>query len=209
MKNVTGAFVSPMRHAQQRVSTWRFALAGATAWFLLITPICRAESDEDFFEARVRPLLVRNCQECHGSKKQWAELRLDSAAGLRKGGESGPVVVAGKPNESELLLRISEEDVDLRMPPKESGPPLTAAQIAVISHWIKTGAAWPKSAEPSSAESLREAQRRHWAFQPIAKPDPPAVFQETAWPRNAIDQFILSRLEAEDLPPSPVVAQSE
>ena len=155
MKNVTGALVRSMKHAQQRDSTWRFALAGVTACFLLTTSICRAESDEDFFEARVRPLLVRHCLECHGPKKQWAGLRLDSAAGLRKGGESGPVVVAGKPDESELLLRVSDEDVDLRMPPEESGPPLTAEQIAAISHWIKSGAAWPESSEPTAAAAAR------------------------------------------------------
>ncbi|MDG2391670.1 MAG: hypothetical protein P8M30_20375, partial [Planctomycetaceae bacterium] len=67
-----------MEPAQQCVSKWLCALAGATTWFLLITPICRAESNEDFFEARVRPLLVKHCLECHGAKKQEGGLRLDS-----------------------------------------------------------------------------------------------------------------------------------
>ena len=115
--------------------------------------------DNTYFEKHVRPLLAERCHRCHGPKKQWADLRLDTASGLRKGGESGPVVVAGKPEKSELFHRITEQDVDLRMPPEESGPKLTTKEIDVLTHWIKIGAPWPESASQPTAESLRAAQR--------------------------------------------------
>ncbi|QDT62636.1 Planctomycete cytochrome C [Stieleria bergensis] len=151
-----------------------------------------------YFEKYVRPLLVDRCQSCHGSKKQWAELRLDTAAGLHDGGESGPAIVAGQPEQSELLHRVNESDDDLRMPPQESGPRLTPGEVEVLSRWIKSGAFWPQTSTPDSAESLRRAQRQHWAFQPVVRHNPPTV-KQAQWCQNEVDSFILARLETAGL----------
>lgn len=155
-----------------------------------------------YFEKYIRPLLVDRCQSCHGAKKQWADLRLDTAQGLRAGGESGPAIVAGQPEQSELLHRVSESDDDLRMPPQESGPRLTPNEINVLSRWIKMGAPWPSGTKLSSAESLRQSQQQHWAFQPVVQPELPAV-KQTQWAVNELDAFILARLEQASLSPSP------
>ena len=98
---------------------------------------------EAFFEKHVRPVLVEKCQKCHGKEKQWAELRLDSRKGILKGGESGPVVVPGKPEKSLLIAAISHSDEASEMPPEEEK--LADEVIAHLAHWIKTGAYWPES----------------------------------------------------------------
>ena len=86
----------------------------------------------EHFERHVRPLFVEKCQGCHGEAKQWAGLRLDSRAGLLAGGDTGPAIVAGRPDQSELLRRLVHPDEEVRMPPPESGARLTAEQIAAI-----------------------------------------------------------------------------
>ncbi|MBX9789149.1 MAG: PSD1 and planctomycete cytochrome C domain-containing protein [Pirellulales bacterium] len=154
----------------------------------------------EFFEAKIRPLLVERCQACHGPDKQWADLRLDSAAGLQKGGESGPVVVPGKPDESELVARVAATDADLRMPPAEAGPALSAEQIANLRHWIALGAPYPV-ADSIAADARAKAWRNHWAFGPVTHPEPPPA-KNPAWVRNPIDQFIAKRLDAAELEPT-------
>ena len=101
------------------------------------------------FDKDVRPLLQASCVECHGEKKQKAELRLDTKPHAFKGGENGPVIVAGDSAKSPLFKRISTTDKDEIMPPK--GEPLTKAQIALIQQWIDSGAAWPESDTDKSA----------------------------------------------------------
>src|SRR5260221_5982714 len=97
------------------------------------------------FEARVWPLLVENCQGCHGEKKEKGGLRLDSAAALLKGGKNGAVVVAGHPEESKLILAVSYKDKDLQMPPEDEGR-LSAAQVEILTQWVAMGAPWGKDA---------------------------------------------------------------
>lgn len=154
----------------------------------------------EFFESKIRPLLVERCQSCHGAEKQWADLRLDSGAGLQKGGESGPVIIAGKPTESPLIERVSSDDADVRMPPTDAGPPLSAEQIANLRNWISQGAKWP-AADLPAADARTRAWREHWAFAPVKRPTPPAV-QNSAWVRNSIDQFVAQRLSAAGLQPA-------
>ena len=99
------------------------------------------ESDVAFFEAKIRPLLIEQCVRCHGAKKQVGELRLDQFVGIAKGGATGPVIVAGKPDQSLLILAVRQESNDLKMPPDKK---LTEQQIA---DFIKVGETAPKPAE--------------------------------------------------------------
>ena len=176
----------------------RFAtLATLLAWILcgglLASSTLAADPDAaDKFENSIRPLLAERCFSCHGPKKQWASLRLDSLDGMLKGGDTGPAIVAGKPAESELLRRVQEQDEDLRMPPAETGKPLSAEQVKLLTEWIRQGAIWPES---STAHSTKEeAWKTHWAFQPVVRTELPAV-EDTAWVKQPIDHFIEKRLK--------------
>ena len=144
----------------------------------------------EFFEKKVRPLLVEHCTRCHGDKKQQAELRLDTAEGLLKGSDGGPVVVPGDPDASQLIRSVRRVG-DYAMPPNK---PMAAADVEVLTQWVKTGAAFPKAgttqAKPADAGT-------HWAFQPIRDPQPPAT-KMPAGP-NPIDAFIQAKLDAADL----------
>lgn len=165
----------------------------------------RAESEKQqqvewvrFFEEHVRPLLLKHCIDCHGPKKQFAELRLDAREHLLKGGESGPAIVVNQPEDSLLISAVKRES--LEMPPDQT---LSPDEIRVLSTWIEQGAVWPDSARLADTKSIDFS--RHWSFQPIQSPPRPAV-QNTSWPQNDIDYFILARLEAEQLSPSPPAA---
>ena len=105
-------------------------------WIVAIQRAMAADSAE-FFEKRVRPVLVERCYECHGEKKQKGGLRLDSAASVLKGGDSGPALVPGKPEESRLIKGISWSDPDFQMPPKNK---LSEAEIGSLTEWVKMGA---------------------------------------------------------------------
>src|SRR6187431_67198 len=94
----------------------------------------------EFFETRVRPVLVENCQKCHGAKKQEGGLRLDSRAGLLKGGDSGPALVPGDPAKSRLIESVHYKNDDMQMPPKGKLPD---AAVKDLEAWVKAGAPWP------------------------------------------------------------------
>ncbi len=160
-----------------------------------------ADAGVEFFEQRVRPLLAERCFKCHGPEKQWAGLRLDSRAALLSGGDSGAAIVSGKPAESPLLMRVTEQDPALRMPPAESGQPLAKSEIAALAHWIESGAAWPAGALAPAAEQAA-AQRRHWAFQPLRSHQPPEVANALGIVAH-LDHFVLHRLRQEQLDLSP------
>ena len=156
--------------------------------------------DLEFFEKEVRPVLVQSCQKCHGDRKQEGGLRLDSRASLLKGGDSGPAVETGKPDES-LLVEAIEYAGDIKMPPKGKLPD---EQIAVLTAWVKRGAPWPHDqiqVGKLGEFNLAARKAKQWVFQPLRPATPPAV-KNTVWPRSAIDQFILSQLEGLDLAPA-------
>jgi hypothetical protein len=155
-------------------------------------PLTPAEAD---FERHVRPVLVEHCQRCHGAKKQMGGLRLDSRETLLKGGDNGPAVVPGKPDNSRLIQAVRQSG-ELKMPPKSKLP---APAVAALEAWVKAGAPWPAT-RPVSATS--EEWKRHWAFLPVRPASPPAV-KESDWTRNPIDRFILAKLQAKGLAPSP------
>ncbi len=155
-----------------------------------------------FFESKIRPLLVEHCLACHGAEKQSGGLRLDlKTSALGQGGESGPAIVPGHPEESLLLEAVRYESFE--MPPEG---PLPADQITLLETWIKQGAPWPDD-RPDQLTSLAhrelitEEDRNYWAFQPPREPEFPTV-RLTSWPRQQIDHFILARLEQEQLAPA-------
>jgi len=158
-----------------------------------------APEQVEFFEKQVRPLLVSRCYECHSatSKILRGKLRLDSRTGWMAGGENGPVVVPGDPGQSRLIEAIRYES--LQMPPQGKLP---SAEIAVLEKWIAMGAPDPR-VEPIRLATTGidlETGRQFWSFQPIQQPVVPPV-QDADWPRNAIDHFILAKLEAAELEP--------
>ncbi len=158
---------------------------------------------ERFFEARIRPVLVTQCGKCHSStaQKLRGRLHLDSREGLRKGGDSGPAIVPGQPEESLLLRAIRYRDEELQMPPKGKLPD---AVVADIEAWIKMGAPDPRTGTATAAAGRSLADlakaRDFWSFRPPKKSTPPPV-KRTDWPRGDIDRFLLAALEARGLAP--------
>jgi len=154
-----------------------------------------------FFERKIRPVLVDKCYSCHAAdaKKIKGGLLLDTRAGMRTGGDTGPAVVPGDEAKSLLLAAIRYADRDLEMPPKEKLP---AAVIEDFAQWIKMGAPDPrdgKAVAKTEGIDLKEG-RKHWAFQPIASPAVPRV-KDASWPRTDIDRFVLAALEQKGLKP--------
>jgi mono/diheme cytochrome c family protein len=138
------------------------------------------------FNRDVLPILADNCFACHGfdAQARKAGLRLDTREGALQRLPSGlTAVVPGKPDSSSLVRRIANHS----MPPRNSGKQLTAAQIATLTRWVAEGARY----------------ETHWAYLPPVRPQLPAV-RDLRWPLNAIDRFVLARLEREGLRPSPV-----
>src|SRR4029077_9974647 len=122
----------------------------------------------DFFEAKVRPLLIARCVSCHGAVEPRGGLRRDTAEGLATGGTSGAVVVPGKPDSSRLIRAI-HQDGDLKMPPKGR---LSDAEIGHLVQWVKAGAVWPNAKTipldtRSSKVTFTAGQKAFWAFQPV------------------------------------------
>ena len=156
----------------------------------------------EFFETRIRPLLSAKCYACHSAAKLGG-LRVDSRAALLAGGKSGPAISPGQPEASLLIRRVNSADAKLRMP--LGAAKLADGEIADLAAWVKAGAPWPEDAAPnppapSTSFHITAEQRAYWAFQPLAKAAPPAV-KDAAWPRNAIDRFILAKLEEKNLRP--------
>ncbi|HEV3023277.1 MAG TPA: DUF1549 domain-containing protein, partial [Pirellulales bacterium] len=145
----------------------------------------------------VQPILASHCYECHGPDMQKSSLRLDTVTAALEGGNNGPAIVAGSSAESLLIAAVTGSGDIEKMPPER--PPLSDAEIALLKSWIDQGAAAPADDVPAAS---RNAAAKHWSFQPLAHPPLPAV-ANSAWVRNPIDAFVLARLEAEGLTPSP------
>lgn len=160
----------------------------------------------EFFEREVRPLLAEHCHKCHSERAQKGSLRLDSRAAMLAGGDTGPAIVPGKPDESLLIDAVSYGDL-YQMPP--SGK-LSDKQIAVLRRWVQEQAPWPNDAKaaapggtrPTTQPAFDLAERaRHWAFQPLERQPPPNV-GDPSWPKTEIDRYILARVEAAGLTPA-------
>lgn len=175
-----------------------------------------AQEDVDFFEQRIRPLLIEHCYECHSDQDQSGDLRLDSRPAWQAGGESGPLLIAGQPDQSRLVEAVRYENLNLQMPP--SGK-LSAEQIAALEQWVKLGAPDPREAPagsdeeadggPASDTGRRPLQgmsvedgRNFWSFRALSQPPIPTP-QDTTWVNTAIDAFVLQQLESAGLKPAP------
>lgn len=174
----------------------RLALIIAIATTTSIAAAPPSPADIEFFEKQIRPVLSEQCWSCHGPKKQTAGLRLDSRAAMLKGGENGPAIDEKEPAKS-LILKAIRRDGELKMPPKMALP---RPAVDAIAEWIKRGARWPEAVATSEAPDWR----RHWAFQPVSTPNPPAI--DDIGPltrlRSPIDRFVFAKLKENGHTPS-------
>jgi hypothetical protein len=177
---------------------------------LCCSPLISIGAPEDeFFEKKIRPVLVEHCYSCHadGKKEPKGSLRLDSRAALLIGGDSGPAIVPGKPNESKLIEAIRYTNTDLLMPPKSK---LSDTAINDLTEWVKIGAPWPGADAKTVKKQEFDVQARkstHWAWQPLSQPIPPSVQQKDRV-QTPIDQFILAELEKRNLKPATTIART-
>jgi mono/diheme cytochrome c family protein len=148
----------------------------------------------EFFEKKVRPLLVDNCYSCHGAKKQSGGLRLDTSAGIKSGIDGVAVLIAGEPAKSKLIKAVKREG-EFPMPPKM---PLQAEAVATLTEWVKAGAAVPEDLGSSAGPD----PRKHWAFQSIKALTPPAINDPRFPIVNPIDSFVAARLIDKGLSPA-------
>lgn len=149
------------------------------------------------FAAKVAPLLARRCLQCHNPADRKGGLDLTESKAAQAGGESGKVLVAGKPDDSPLWLKVNENE----MPPKK---PLSKDEKATLRAWITSGAHWGTGPIDRFQYTTDDrAGYDWWSLQPIRRPEPPKTADEN-WPRNAIDRFVLSKLESKSLSPAPL-----
>jgi hypothetical protein len=188
---------------------WPFAALLAGCWFVGPAALPARAADDlppakqaEFFEKSVRPILVERCLECHNAEKHRGGLRLDSRAAMMKGGDTGPVMVPHKPDESRFIAVLSHKEI-VKMPPKQK---LKDEEIEALVKWVKMGAPWPdtgatvRTPEPGKGFKVSAKDRQFWSFQPVANPAPPKVQNQT-WAKTPLDQFILAQLEANNLRP--------
>ena len=179
------------------IDTTRFGLCpwmSATISIVLLQATSMAfGADAEFFERQVRPVLATRCYSCHGSDKQFGNLRLDSRDRILRGGNTGPAAVAGKPADSLLIKAVRHEG--LKMP---LGGKLKAEEIAALEEWIQKGLPWPESTAlklaTGDAGFYEKLIREHWAFQPVKLRSVPEGRGS-----NPIDRFISEKLRAENL----------
>ena len=157
-------------------------------------------ADLQFFESRIRPILADHCYKCHSKQadKVRGGLLLDSREATLLGGNTGPALVPGKPDESLLIQAVRYKDEDLQMPPK--GERLSEAQVADLVEWVRRGAPDPRRVA-SKGGNYGGTGRNHWAFLPVKKPAVPAVDRKD-WPANPIDNFVLAKLQENGLSPN-------
>ena len=191
---------------------FRFVFGSQTVWLLALVFVGMgpgslgsvwAQADTQsgaFFENRIRPILVEHCYPCHSTeaKKAKGGLKLDSREDFLKGGIDGPIVIPGSPEQSRLIRSVKHLDPDLKMPPPgEGGKKLPDNKIADLTQWVKDGAPYPVA-----TSTARENPDRPWSLEPLKAPASPKV-RDGKWAKTSIDPFILTRLEARGLKPSP------
>jgi hypothetical protein len=167
-----------------RIGFWRCALFSVAVALSVARVVPAAEAASPDFRFVVRPLLAKNCFSCHGpdENQRQADLRLDERTAAVDVG----AIIPGSPDESEIMRRITSADPDYRMPPVDSGRPLKADEINAVRDWIATGAKYAP----------------HWSYEAPRRPAPPKV-SKPDWCRNAVDFFVLARLDVAKLVPEP------
>ena len=194
-------------HLPLRCATW-LALAAAGS----VPSLAQAAVVRDLpppagravdFAADVEPILHARCFACHGPSLQTNGLRFDRREAVLRGGYSGPAIVQGDSAVSALIHRVASPEDGFRMPPTE--PRLTPEEVGILRAWIDQGARWSEGIRKEAAGPRRPATE-HWAFRPIQDPKPPQV-RQVDWTRNAIDRFVLARLESKGVRPAPEAAK--
>jgi Protein of unknown function (DUF1553)/Protein of unknown function (DUF1549)/Planctomycete cytochrome C len=150
-------------------------------------------ADDQLFRERIAPIFESRCVRCHEGEKPKGGLSLVSAGKLQKGGENGPDVAPGKPDESSLLDYVSGDKPEM---PKD-GKPLSADEVAAIREWIQDGAVWPAGTELTDK---RQYDFNWWSLRPLERPSPSAVHSD--WVRTPIDAFVLAKLHEQKMTPS-------
>ena len=184
-----------------------FVAPAPVSWTVRSLPL-----QEKFFEQNVRPLLAENCYSCHGPKKQKGRLRLDSIEAILKGGESGPALVPGKPDESLLVSAINYAGPE--MPPKGKLP---REKVAVLTRWVSSGARWPAGdrldhasiqSVATSRGGMTAAGRGSGRCKAFASARRRLILCphdaiSSDWVQNPIDAFVLKGLRDHELTPAP------
>jgi hypothetical protein len=156
------------------------------------------------FGRDVRPILEHSCWKCHGPEKQKGGLRFDRRQGALGSGDSGKkTITPGRPEQSELIRRVTTANAEERMPPKSE--PLDRRQIEILRAWIAQGAPWPETGVAASSGRrelvVTDEDRRHWSYRRLQAVAPPKV-KDNFWCRTPVDQFILAALEARGISPN-------
>lgn len=158
------------------------------------------QTEMEFFETKVRPLLHAQCVGCHGESLRQSGLRLDRYADAKKGGKLGAPWIAGKPDESLLIRAVNGSHPSLKMPPSA---PLKPEQIAILIQWVQRGAYWTTTpVKPIAAPPAL------WSVRPVRRPQLPTV-RNKAWARNTVDAFVLKQLESKGMVPAPPASKRE
>src|SRR5262245_16035850 len=181
------------------VTSVRFCFLMAIA--LIAAPKAVQASQPLTFEKHVRPILRANCFQCHGEEDQHeGSLDLRLVRLISKGGDSGPVIVPGKPDDSLIVQRLTAGE----MPPEGKGKPLSAKELETIRTWIEQGA---KTAgpEPDSPVAVADDEKSFWSFQPLQRPNLPSIQNPISKIQNPIDAFLLADLNKHNLTFSPAV----
>ena len=189
-----------MKKFRRNSSLW--SLAFGMGWgFSAVAAVDLSPAATQFFEGKIRPILANNCYQCHSAQAEKVKggLLLDSREGCLKGGESGPAIVPGDPENSRLIKAVRYTDPDLQMPPKNKK--LSDEQIADLTAWVKMGAPDPRVG-PVSASAWASNSKSHWSWQPLKKPAVPEV-SDPSWPKTPIDNFILAKLDEKQIKPNP------
>lgn len=167
-----------------------------------------ASDQVEFFETRIRPVLVEQCYACHNSAKQAdGELAIDHRTSTLKGGNGGPIIIPGKPAKSRLLAILRHEVDGLKMP--EGGAKLSDSVVADFEKWIAMGSPDPRDKPPTadelakatSWESVFEERKKWWSLQSVRRAEPPAV-NNTKWSEHPVDRFVLAQMEERGLQPA-------
>jgi hypothetical protein len=188
-----------------------FRLLWTTTAALLFSsgPLSAQDSDLDFFEMKVRPLLSEHCFKCHGPSRHESGLRLDSLKNLRQGGDGGRVIVERDLARSRLLIAVRYMDPDLKMPPDD---PLLDSQVKTLEEWVRRGTPWPTASRPPTTGSdpidYQQWRTSHWAWQPVQDYEPPPSRDRTG-ASSPIDRFINARLEDSQLTPVPAAGKRQ
>ncbi|HSU68224.1 MAG TPA: DUF1549 domain-containing protein [Tepidisphaeraceae bacterium] len=178
-------------------------ICAVTLWGACVRGAVIDTSRSDFFERKIRPILMDNCYKCHSpsAPKLKGGLNVASREGLLKGGENGTAIVPGHPEKSKLIEAVTWSNKDMQMPPKTQ---LSEAAIADLTKWVQMGAPWgggvlkgPVGASLANYDKLRQT---HWAWQPV-RPVKVPVVANTAWPLGDVDRFVLAKMQEKGLHP--------